>query len=86
MSCSIDLSFNFSFGNNSHYKVVAVTPVGIITILFDAMLVLICSSSSCQNVEVDAESVTMDLLLSIVTALFSISLSNFSIYCVSILA
>ena len=77
ISISMDLSFNFFFVDNPFYEDVAEFPVGIITILFDAIPVLICSYSSRQKLEVFAESNTADLLLSIVAALF---LSLFTIF------
>ena len=82
MSSYLYFSFNFSFGNNPFYEAVDIFPVVIIIILFDAMPVLICSSSSHQKIEVSAESITADRILSLVANIFLSFFTILSLSCV----
>ena len=74
MSSSCACLFNFELSRNALFDVLAVSPVGMLTVLFDIVVVSSCSSHGRQKLEVAAESNTAVLFL---LFLFDIFLNHF---------
>ena len=75
MSSSRACLFNFELSRNALFDVLAVSPVGMLTVLFDSLVVSSCSSHGRQKLEVAAESNTA---VSFLLFLFAIFLNHFA--------